>query len=222
MRIHNLLAGAALAFTVIAGSAGAATIYQSIPDLTVNPILNGYCSQCEANGQDIGQAFSIGTASTAKSASFAVASNYNWPTTVDLSIFANAGGVLGANLFSQSYSSFVSEVDTGFNTHVLTVNLGAGVALAAGNYYLFLTNPNSLAIPAYSGGSNDLVYLQGAGSPPTVGSTVNTYTSDIAVSISDTAAGVPEPTTWALMLTGFLGAGVALRSNRRRTVAATV
>lgn len=34
-----------------------------------------------------------------------------------------------------------------------------------------------------------------------------------------TSGAVPEPTTWALMLTGFLGAGVALRSNRRRQVA---
>jgi hypothetical protein len=32
-------------------------------------------------------------------------------------------------------------------------------------------------------------------------------------------AAVPEPGAWALMLTGFVGAGVALRSNRRRQAA---
>jgi hypothetical protein len=38
--------------------------------------------------------------------------------------------------------------------------------------------------------------------------------------VSDTlSAAVPEPGAWALMLTGFLGAGVALRSNRRRQAA---
>lgn len=31
---------------------------------------------------------------------------------------------------------------------------------------------------------------------------------------------VPEPATWAMMLTGFLGAGAALRSRRRAAVAA--
>jgi hypothetical protein len=36
-----------------------------------------------------------------------------------------------------------------------------------------------------------------------------------------TEGGVPEPTSWALMLTGFLGAGAALRSRRRTAVAAT-
>jgi Nidogen-like/PEP-CTERM motif len=33
--------------------------------------------------------------------------------------------------------------------------------------------------------------------------------------------GVPEPASWALMLIGFLGAGAALRSARRKTVLAT-
>jgi hypothetical protein len=40
------------------------------------------------------------------------------------------------------------------------------------------------------------------------------------VSITQTA-GVPEPASWALMLTGFLGAGSVLRANRRRVAVAT-
>jgi hypothetical protein len=32
-------------------------------------------------------------------------------------------------------------------------------------------------------------------------------------------AAIPEPAAWALMLTGFLGAGTALRSARRRQAA---
>jgi hypothetical protein len=39
------------------------------------------------------------------------------------------------------------------------------------------------------------------------------------ISVMD-AGGVPEPATWAMMLTGFLGAGAALRSRRRFAVAA--
>lgn len=35
------------------------------------------------------------------------------------------------------------------------------------------------------------------------------------------SSGAPEPAAWALMLTGFLGAGVMLRANRSQTAAAT-
>ena len=35
----------------------------------------------------------------------------------------------------------------------------------------------------------------------------------------DAVAAVPEPAAWALMLTGFLGAGAALRTTRRRQAA---
>jgi hypothetical protein len=36
---------------------------------------------------------------------------------------------------------------------------------------------------------------------------------------ADTAGGVPEPATWALMLTGFFGAGATMRSVRRAALA---
>lgn len=41
-----------------------------------------------------------------------------------------------------------------------------------------------------------------------------------AVVIPPVDGGVPEPASWALMLTGFLGAGAALRGSRRRTASA--
>jgi hypothetical protein len=44
--------------------------------------------------------------------------------------------------------------------------------------------------------------------------------NELSVDPTPPAGGVPEPASWALMLTGFLGAGAALR-NRRRTAAAT-
>jgi hypothetical protein len=40
------------------------------------------------------------------------------------------------------------------------------------------------------------------------------------VSLTSAVGGVPEPASWALMIVGFLGAGAAIRSNRRRFAAA--
>ena len=40
------------------------------------------------------------------------------------------------------------------------------------------------------------------------------------ISVTDASGGVPEPATWAMMLTGFVGAGAALRGRRRMALAA--
>lgn len=40
------------------------------------------------------------------------------------------------------------------------------------------------------------------------------------VSLVSGAAAIPEPASWALMLAGFMGAGAAIRANRRRRAAA--
>jgi hypothetical protein len=42
------------------------------------------------------------------------------------------------------------------------------------------------------------------------------------VSLVGGAGGVPEPATWGLMLTGFMGAGGAIRASRRRQAAVAV
>jgi hypothetical protein len=63
----------------------------------------------------------------------------------------------------------------------------------------------------------------------TGGDVLNGFTINSATGISDfrqlrlggvqVATAVPEPATWALMLLGFGGMGVAMRRNRRRSVA---
>ena len=41
----------------------------------------------------------------------------------------------------------------------------------------------------------------------------------VRLGLGDTPPGVPEPATWAMMLVGFAGLGVALRSRRMRAAA---
>jgi len=50
------------------------------------------------------------------------------------------------------------------------------------------------------------------------GDVLDSFTADVTGSFS--AAGVPEPATWALMILGFGSAGAMLRSRRRAAVAA--
>jgi hypothetical protein len=79
----------------LAGQASASVVYQSIPDLAADPITNGYCSPCTfATFQSIGQAFTLSTAQTLTSASFAVSGLDNWPSPVEIGIYTNAGGIV--------------------------------------------------------------------------------------------------------------------------------
>jgi hypothetical protein len=50
-----------------------------------------------------------------------------------------------------------------------------------------------------------------------VGNLAGTNTYNVGLVAVPSA--VPEPATWAMMLTGFLGLGMALRNRRRKDVA---
>ena len=62
--------------------------------------------------------------------------------------------------------------------------------------------------------------------PPTVftyyiaGGILPVQTTNITLALVETPAGVPEPATWAMMLLGFAGIGIAIRRGRK-VVAAT-
>lgn len=47
----------------------------------------------------------------------------------------------------------------------------------------------------------------------------NNYSSQVVVDNFQVSGGVPEPAAWALMLTGFFGAGAVLRNRRKLAVA---
>jgi len=222
MRIaKNLAARAAGALFAlgIATGAGAGVIYQSIPDLSVaaGP---AWCSQCGSDGQNIGQSFTLSSAAVANTLSFVTDNWYSWPTSVTVDIFQDGGGnTLGANLYHQTFSTFLSDVNTGLGTDIVTVDLGS-VGLAAGSYDLFIFNPNDLTFPGFFGGSGLQIVQHGAGG--TGPSTGNNYTSlgtDGGVRLDGTSSGaVPEPASWALMLGGFGLVGGAMRSRLKAVV----
>ena len=208
-------AAALLSVTAMTSSvASAAIIYQSIPDLTIAPNVNGYCSQCESDGQNIGQSFTLASAAVANTLSFAVTSYYHFPTPVTVDIFTDLGGVLGASVYHATFGTFTSDVPTANMTDIVTVNIGS-VAFAAGSYDIFLTNLSDLAIPNYSG-SGAIIEHTANGVGPATGDTYGILGGTSAVSLA--SGTVPEPASWALMIAGFGLVGFAAR---RRSGAVT-
>jgi hypothetical protein len=224
MTIDRLVGGvAAIGMFALASPAAAGVIYQSIPDLTVAPTVNSFCSQCGGDMASVGEAFSIATTATAQSLLFDVDNQYVWPTSVTIGFYQDNGGSVGANLYNQTFSSFASDVPTAFGTDVVGVNLAGGVTLTPGNYLVFMTNTNSLGIPGYIGGSGTGVDTYPVSSYPLL--TGDAYHSlsnlDAGVLISDSPIStVPEPAVWAMMLLGLGGVGATLRKRRIAPAAA--
>jgi hypothetical protein len=229
----SLSTAAAICLAVICfvGTANAEVIYQSIPDLTVVPpsALNGTCSACGGGQQQAGENFTLASGASISGAMFDVTTpptNFvlnsfggpAWPVPVTLSIYADAAGnKLGALLYSQTYSTFASSTvilapalnQSGAN--LISVNI-SGLVLSAGTYDLFLTNPANLELPEYSGGAGRAIIASDTVSPPSVGdvysNSFDNPNSDLGVLLEgDAISAVPEPSTWAMMIFGFLGVG---------------
>ncbi len=207
---QGALCAGAVAFALTAGSAfstggaSAAVLFQSVPSLYANPGVNAWCSECGGDNAITSEVFSLAGAANVLNVQFDVETNYFFPTSVTIDIHQASGASLGALLFSQVFApgNFISVTNTAFNTSIVSVNPTGGFALAAGTYDIAIYNPSDLYD---SFGSRHLLPPSGA---------------DIGVQLNDTIgiAGVPELTTWAMMILGFGLTGMRLR--QRGTIAA--
>jgi len=226
-----------LAMAFGGASAGATVLYQSIPDLSA-PRVDSFCSNCpggDGDQQSIGQIFSFGATATAKSLSFVVSNDYFvsnvsvWPTSVTVGIYAvgtyqDGVGTVGANVYSHTFSSFVSDAPKN-NTDVVSVNLGSGITLGPGNYIVFLTNSTTgLAIPVFDTGLGNGVYDYASTFSNLTGNPYASLTGeDIGVLFSsDAVSAVPEPSTWAMLLLGFAGIGFITYRRNAKLARATI
>ena len=222
---NAVLANAALVLGALTASgANASVVYQSIPDLTVTPTANGYCSQCSSDGQFVGQTFSLASNASITSLLFDVTSYYNFPTDVTVSFFSDAGGVLGAQLFSQTFTpaQFASDTPTANSTDIVGLNLSGPLNLVAGSYDVFFSNPTDMAIPVYSGSGaifSTTPLTLTTGTKYNKLNDFNGNTSSVGVVLF--SGPVPEPATWAMMLMGFGLIGFGLRNRRKPTVRVT-
>lgn len=216
--VRSILAGLfASCLLGVASAAQATTIFQSIADLTADPEVNGFCSDCYGQGYRVLQPFSPPADAVAKSITFAVTTDFSFPTDITVEIYEGYPTIDSlSQIFSRTYApaDFAGAFDTAFDTTLVSVDLGPGVGLAYGKTYsIAFLNSDGLGLPGYVGGA---LFQQNA---PDGGG--NFYPDTLGFRLDgDMAAisgGVPEPSTWLLMITGFGLAGAMLR---RRAVTA--
>lgn len=237
----RLAAAVSLAVICLSGAARADVVYQSIPDLTVVPpaALNGTCSKCGSETQLAGENFTLTAGATVTGASFDVTTppvgyvpnsfgGPVWPVPVTVSIYADAGGqILGAQLFSETYSTFLSDIVTSSPTpsesgsDLVSLSIPS-LDLASGTYDIFLTDPVNLELPEYFGGTGSGIIVSDTAATPSAGDMwSNGYDNpnyDLGVLLEGTSNSqgnpttpIPEPGSLALFAAAIIGYSIVRR-----------
>lgn len=218
-KLIGLLFTASAAVLSFSTAAAASTVFDNNPSNT-----NSSGNNPMAQGYYVAQNFALASAASLNGFTYnAYTTSATLPVTaVNLNIYANNGGAVGAQLFGGTFS-VLSSIATGTNGYYTYKDFSVALpnwSLAAGTYFLGLNvapsqwdmhwtivNPGSEGL---AGGN----YISSSG---TTG-TFNNYAFEhvFTLSAANTQAAVPEPATWAMMLVGFGILGSALRRSRRQ------
>ncbi|MFN3450365.1 MAG: PEP-CTERM sorting domain-containing protein [Roseococcus sp.] len=133
-----------------APQARAGLLFQSIPDLTIEPEDYAWCSSCFGLFR-VFDLFTLGEDAVVQGITFAVMSDYFFPTNVTVSIHGVEDGRPDAALFSQVFTAAeLITQDTGFDTTLVSVAPAGGWALGAGTYFISFYSPENLGVPGYA------------------------------------------------------------------------
>ena len=207
-----MLAAVGLAAMALPTSAYATTVFSQ--SLSANPIAQFSL----LNGQQEFSQFSL-SANTAITGATFDGRSYGGgalPANFVIQFFSSVSNLPGTELVRSTVAG--TAVSTGVTDNaggliqMITVNFSAFNALAGVSYFF------GAAAPASSG--YDFVVDSGGGGvgAQTQGNQTNFYALDTAEAFSlsgdVSTSAVPEPATWAMMLFGFGGIGVAMRRRR--------
>ena len=204
--IKTAAAAAAFIAMTLPQAASAATVFQSVADLTdTSQHTAAWCSGCGGTYRVFDQ-FTLSSSETITGFSVALYSLVPyWGNGMNFSIWSANGSLPDTQLFSQNLA------DADFTTQTLnSVSLLAttddvvGLTLGAGTYYVSFYSDN-LGVYGYNGGGGNL-YQQG--NMHHVGTSAGFTLVNDAVSNN-----VPEPATLALFCIALLG---AVGASRRR------
>jgi hypothetical protein len=225
MKFRSILAAATVAVAFSATvPAQAVVLFNS--DLGTSSIDGGITgNNPEAQGYYVAQDFSLGSNSTLNSFFY---NAYTAPdtvpvTAVNLNIYSDVGNAPGSQLYSGTFSvasQVVTGTASGYTLQDYGVNLPSW-ALNAGSYFVALnvlpiqwdmhwTVPSSPTLPGNS-------YISATGAPGTFSS----YPWDHTFRFEGAAAtATPLPSTWLMLLSGFVGLGFfAYRGTKKNAVA---
>lgn len=208
--------GAVAALTLVsAGAANAATLYSQAYD----GLGNLFASQNAPGGfggfATVYDNFTLSSSAIINNVAFT--GGYFNPATPSaisnftVSIYGDSAGQPGGLLYSEVVPGSANETPLACSEACATYSVGANFAAAAGAQYWLSVVP-TIGFPPQWGwaagtGGDGVGYQDFFGARNQVG-------ADFAFTLSG-GAGVPEPTIWAMMLVGFGGLGMALRSRRK-------
>jgi hypothetical protein len=180
-------------------------VYSSIPDLTVNPDINAWCSSCSGSWEPLDN-FTLSNATSIGGFNLVTQTGYGDSSNFTIDIFnSNHTNIL----FSQNVTSTpVSNTD--FNTTIVTGSL-SGLNLAAGSYWIGFDSYNMATPGFYSGGNGSLIDSQ----TPHSGSADYIPGGNIGYQLlGASVAAVPEPESYAMLLAGLGLMGFMVRRKK--------
>jgi hypothetical protein len=212
MTLKSLMAAAvSLVASAAAGAASAAVVWSSVPDLTVTPSVDAWCSSCGGSYEPLDQ---FNLAAPAQITGFDLvalnAYGYNAVQPITFDVYnADHSALVFSEIVIPSFVQATGRDDAIVTASVSGLDLGSGTYWASFRAFTF-------GVPGFSNGGN------GSLIDTTPGTGVESFQlgGNTGYQLLGVAGAVPEPSTWAVMLFGFGGLGAAIRMRRRGAMAA--
>jgi hypothetical protein len=212
MNLERVLAAAgALGLALsMSTSASAAYVYNNLGTAFAGDCsFSTTCAAEAGRGDDFAaQLFTLGSPATITGGQWTELDTGGTSTAANYAFYTDAGGLPGTLLFSGSSADTATLLnDTsygGYNQELISFGISA-VSLAAGSYFFAIQSVSPVFTTYLQPGAVD----SGAAETLDGGATWSpSYEGFDGVSAALTS-GVPEPSTWAMMLLGFAGLGFA-------------